>query len=239
MSRSRLTCACAAARFPSAFDSASERIARPRPPPSPAERSRPLAPTAPMVMPRSGRDGGVPPLSSMVSSPVPSPTIPHASIRSERPSFASGVERGERAFDGPAPAVRIHRAHEEVGVWLRLPIRVSAFAAPAPRVAAHPSITIAAARRMHAVSERPRCLRPPSPAASPRIDAGALPSGAVERGFDCAPQGAEGREPGGQLELGQYPRLGSARLGSARLGSARLGSARLGSARLGSARLGS
>ena len=152
-----------------------------------------------------------------------------------------GVERGERAFDGPAPAVRIHRAHEEVGVWLRLPIRVSAFAAPAPRVAAHPSITIAAARRMHAVSERPRCLQPPSPAASPRIDAGALPSGAVERGFDCAPQGAEGREPGGQLELGQYPRarLGSARLGSARLGSARLGSARLGSARLGSARLGS
>ena len=109
---------------------------------------------------------------------------------------------------------------------------MSAFAAPAPRVAAHPSITIAAARRMHAVSERPRCLRPPSPAASPRIDAGALPSGAVERGFDCAPQGAEGREPGGQLELGQYP---SARLGSARLGSARLGSARLGSARLGSA----
>ena len=116
---------------------------------------------------------------------------------------------------------------------------MSAFAAPAPRVAAQPSITIAAARRMHAVSERPRFLRPPSPAPSPRIDAGALPSGAVERGFDCAPQGAQGREPGGQLELGQYPRLGSARLGSARLGSARLGSARLGSARLGSARLGS
>ena len=52
-----------------------------------------------------------------------------------------------------------------------------------------------------------------------------------------APAGAAEKGSGGQLELRQYPRLGSARLGSARLGSARLGSARLGSARLGSARL--
>ena len=105
---------------------------------------------------------------------------------------------------------------------------------------AQPSSRIAAARPTQAARERPRRSRRPTPAASSRrLDADALPSGSVERALQCAPEGAEGRESGGQLELGQYPRLGSARLGSARLGSARLGSARLGSARLGSARLGS
>ena len=98
-------------------------------------------------------------------------------------------------------------------------------------------------RRVEAVA------REPSSSSRTRL---ATPGESVGRGSDCAPEGAEGRELGGQpdrdpLSRGitrpgghdERARLGSARLGSARLGSARLGSARLGSARLGSARLGS
>ena len=95
---------------------------------------------------------------------------------------------------------------------------------------------------MQALGNRPRRPRRRSPAAgSRRLDAGAVPPGLVGRRSDGAPQGAEGRESGGQL--GRPPlsrdltRPGGHEEGSARLGSARLGSARLGSARLGSARL--